>query len=150
MYCQNSLTWWMQNKIWVIIYEKKAIRWKQLRCMAGCWHLLSHTKPSSWAYRLRARFWHLLQSTGTQVKIQSIVNSVIQSNRQGPTEKISTVEFQTDVLTNSPEKWDSYRELPPKRIRTNLFYITDLAKTLLANISTDDNEAYLKSQITNY
>ena len=63
--------------------------------------------------------------------------------------KFSTVEFQTDVLTNSSEKSDSYRELPPKRIRTNLFYITDLAKTLLANISTDDNKAYLKSRITN-
>ena len=63
--------------------------------------------------------------------------------------KFSTAEFLIDVLTNSPEKSEYYRELSPKGIRTNLFYITDLTKTLLANISADDIGAYLKSQITN-
>ena len=63
--------------------------------------------------------------------------------------KFSTAEFLIDVLTNSPEKSEYYRELPPKGIRTNLFYITDLTKTSLANISADDIGAYLKSRITN-
>ena len=63
--------------------------------------------------------------------------------------KISTAEFLIDVLTNSPEKSEYCRELPPKGIRTNLFYITDLTKTSLATISADDNGAYMKSRITN-
>ena len=63
--------------------------------------------------------------------------------------KFSAAEFLIDVLTNSPEKSEYYRELSPKGIRTNLFYITDLTKTLLANISADDIGAYLKSRITN-
>ena len=63
--------------------------------------------------------------------------------------KFSTAESPIDVLTNSPEKSEFYRELPLKGIKTNLFYITDLTKTSLANISADDNGAYLKSRITN-
>ena len=58
--------------------------------------------------------------------------------------KFSTAEFRIEVLTNSPEKSECYRELPPKGIRTNLFYITDLTKTSLANISADYNGAYMK------
>ena len=63
--------------------------------------------------------------------------------------KFSTTESPIDVLTNSPEKSEFYGELPLKGIKTNLFYITDLTKTSLANISADDNGAYLKSRITN-
>ena len=63
--------------------------------------------------------------------------------------KFSTAKFLIDVLTSSLEKSEYYRELPPKGIRTNLFYITDLTKTSLANISADDNGAYQKSRITN-
>ena len=63
--------------------------------------------------------------------------------------KFNTAEFLTDVLTNSPEKPEYYRELPPKGTRTNLFYISDLTKTSLRNISADDKGANLKSRITN-
>ena len=63
--------------------------------------------------------------------------------------KFSTAESPIDVLTNSPEKSEFYRELLLKGIKTNLLYITDLPKTSLANISADDNGAYLKSRITN-
>ena len=63
--------------------------------------------------------------------------------------KFSTTESPIDVLTNSPEKSEFYGELPLKGIKTNLFYITDLTKTSLANISADDIGAYLKSRITN-
>ena len=63
--------------------------------------------------------------------------------------KFGTAESPIDVLTNSPEKSEFYRELPLKGIKTNLFYITDLTKTSLANISADDNGAYLKFRITN-
>ena len=42
--------------------------------------------------------------------------------------KFSNAEFLTDILTNTPEKSEYYQELPPKGIRTNFFYITDLTK----------------------
>ena len=63
--------------------------------------------------------------------------------------KFSTAEFLIDVLTKSPEKSEYYRELPPKVIRTNLSYITDLAKTSLTNIRANNNGAYFKSRISN-
>ena len=63
--------------------------------------------------------------------------------------KFSTAKFLIDVLTSSLEELEYYRELPPKGIRTNLFYITDLTKTSLTNKSADDNGAYQKSRITN-
>ena len=106
--------------------------------MAGCWHLFLHTK-SSRTCRQRAHFRHLLQSTGTQVKIQSSGNM---TSSEEQLKKFSTAESPIDVLTNSPEKSEFYRELPLKGIKTNLFYITDLTKTSLANISADDNGAY--------
>ena len=63
--------------------------------------------------------------------------------------KFSTVEFLIDALTNSAEKSEYCQELPRKGIRTNFFYIVDLTKISLANISADDNGAYLKSRINN-
>ena len=63
--------------------------------------------------------------------------------------KFSTAQFLLNILTNSPEKSEYFREFSPEGIRTNFFYITDLAKTSFANVNAGDNGAYLKSQITN-
>ena len=119
--------------------------------MAGCWHLFSLRNLPELTNREHAfdicysLLEHKLKSSQSSVNMTS---SDFCCEEQ--LKKFSIAELLIDVLTNSPEKSEYYRELPPKGIRTNLFYITDLAKTSLANISTDDNEAYLKSRITNY
>ena len=63
--------------------------------------------------------------------------------------KFSTAEFLINALTDSPEKSEYFREIPPKGIRTNFFYIANSAIPLssLADINADDNGAYLKSRI---
>ena len=63
--------------------------------------------------------------------------------------KFSTAEFLINALTDSPEKSEYFREIPPKGIRTNFFYIANSAIPLssLADINADDNGGYLKSRI---
>ena len=48
-----------------------------------------------------------------------------------------------------PERSEYFRQSPPKGIRTNFFFITDISKTSISDINADDNGAYLKSRNTN-
>ena len=45
-----------------------------------------------------------------------------------------------------PENSDYFRKVPPKGIRTTLFYVTDISQTSMSDVLADDNGAYLKSR----
>ena len=63
--------------------------------------------------------------------------------------KIASADFLIHVLANDPERSEYFRQSPPKGIRTNFFFITDISKTPISDINADDNGAYLKSRNTN-
>ena len=42
------------------------------------------------------------------------------------------------MLTNDPERSEYFRQSPPKRIRTNFFFITDFLKTSMSDINAND------------
>ena len=63
--------------------------------------------------------------------------------------QIASADFLIHVLTNDPERSEYFRQSPPKGIRTNFFFITDISKTSISDINADDNGAYLKSRNTN-
>ena len=49
--------------------------------------------------------------------------------------KIASADFLIHVLTNDPERSGNFRQSPPKGIRTNFFFITDISKTSISEIS---------------
>ena len=53
------------------------------------------------------------------------------------------------MLTNNPKRPEYFRQSPPKGIRTNFFFITDISKTSISDINVDGSGAYLKSRNTN-
>ena len=57
----------------------------------------------------------------------------------------ASANFVIHVLTSDPERSEYYRQSPPKGIRTNFFFITDISKTSISDINTDDNGEYLQS-----
>lgn len=61
------------------------------------------------------------------------------------TKKFSKADFLLNILLE-PEKSEYFCEIPPKGIRTNLFYVTDSSRTSMADILADDNGAYLNSR----
>ena len=63
--------------------------------------------------------------------------------------KIASADFLIHVLTKDPKTSEYFRQSPPKGIRTNFFFITDISKTSISDINADDNGAYLQSRNTN-
>ena len=51
-------------------------------------------------------------------------------------------------MTQDPFCSKLYLEDAPKGIRSNVFYITDIAKCPISTITTDDNGAYAKTRNT--
>ena len=60
----------------------------------------------------------------------------------------STAQFLVHALTEDPFCSKLYLEDAPKGIRSNVFYITDVAKCPISTITTDDNGAYAKTRNT--
>ena len=60
--------------------------------------------------------------------------------------KITSADFLIHLLTNDSERFEYFRQSPPKEIRINFFLITDLSKTTISDINSDDNGACLKSR----
>ena len=63
--------------------------------------------------------------------------------------KIASSDFLIHILTNDSERSEYFRQSPPKGIRTNFFFITDILETSISDINADYNGAYLKSRNTN-
>ena len=76
------------------------------------------------------------------------VESFVPTNFYGRSdEKIVSANFLIHVLTNDPERFEYFRQSPPKVIRTN-FCITVISKTSISDINADDTGSYLKSRNT--
>ena len=63
--------------------------------------------------------------------------------------KNASADFLIHVLTNDAERSGNFRQSSPKGIRINFFFITDISKTSISDINTDDNGAYPKLRNTN-
>ena len=63
--------------------------------------------------------------------------------------KIASMDFLIHVLKNDPKRSEYFRQSPPRGIRANFFFITDISKASVSDINADDNGAYLKSRNTN-
>ena len=76
------------------------------------------------------------------------VNVLSEFCNEEQVKKFNSADFIIQVLRNNPEKSEYYRESPPKGIRTNSFFICDISKTNLADVTADDNGAYIKTRNT--
>ena len=63
--------------------------------------------------------------------------------------KIAPADILIHMLANDPENSEYFRQSPPREIRTNFFFITDILKKSISDINADSNSAYLKSLNTN-
>ena len=63
--------------------------------------------------------------------------------------QIASSYFLIYVLANDPERSEYFRQSPPRGIRRNFLFITDVSKTSISDTNADDNGAYLKSRNTN-
>ena len=81
--------------------------------------------------------------------IQKVESLSPQFSTEDQMKKIVHADFLIHVLTNDPGRSEYFRQSPPRGIRTNFFFITDISKTSISNINADDNCAYLKSRNTN-
>ena len=90
--------------------------------------------------------YNLLERNPIMQKVESLSP---QFSTEDQMKKIASADFLIHVLTNDPERSEYFRQSPPKGIRTNFFFITDISKTPISDINADDNGAYLKSRNTN-
>ena len=81
--------------------------------------------------------------------IQKVETLSPQFSTEDQMKKIASSDFLIHVLTNDLERYEYFRQSPPKGIRTNFFFITDISKTSISDINADDNGVYLKSRNTN-
>ena len=72
-----------------------------------------------------------------------------QFSREDQMKKIVSANFLINVLTNDLGRSEYFRQSPPKGIKANFFFITDISKTSIPGITADDNDAYLNSHNTN-
>ena len=113
--------------------------------MACGWHVFAFHKFSR-----NFRRHNFFDITYNLLERNPVIQKVESLSPQFPSEdKMKTIvsaNFVIHVLTNDPERSEYYRQSPPKRIRTNFFFITDISKTSISDINTDDNGEYLQSR----
>ena len=56
--------------------------------------------------------------------------------------KNASVDFLIQVLTNDPKTFEYFRQSKAKEIYINFFFITDISKTSIPDINTDDSGGY--------
>ena len=62
--------------------------------------------------------------------IQKVESLSPQSFTEDQMKKIAPADFLIHVLANDPEKSEYFRQFPPREIRTNFFFITDILKKI--------------------
>ena len=66
--------------------------------------------------------------------------------------KIASADFLINLLANNPERSKYFRQSPPKVIRTNFFFITDISdiwyNMTISDMNAENNGGYPKSRNT--
>ena len=76
--------------------------------------------------------YNLLDQNPVIQKVESLFQ---QFSREDQMKKIASADFLIHVLINDPERSKYFWQSPPKGIGTNFFFITDISKTSISEIS---------------